>query len=257
MSRLVIVLGLFLLVDVKAAAYGQTAKRASTLGVEEPENTLAQNGLRGRGPIDEDIQKHYKKIEGEIKEKLASIPNHWDLPLGVARKDMTWTMFVRSLEKEALLAVHEGYMTAWCGAVSLLLLLSGAFFAYSRSKDVKDSSEVCQPFDEVPTGESENAKVLVQKGCMASTFGSFIFWMWVLLPLLGYVQMAVIALDHYLFAIHEPDLTWNQWAQPYLVVFVLSHFTLFLQTQYLARARVFFMLPAPLATATKVLIQDM
>jgi cation-transporting ATPase 13A3/4/5 len=166
-------------------------------------------------------------------------------------------MFARVAEREVLLAIHRGYMYAWCAAVMLLLMLTGAFMAMSQTIGIKDSSEVCQPFHEIPTGETENNKDLVQKGFVVSAFGGTVFWMWVLLPLLGYFQMAFIAADHYLFVVYEPDLTWNQWAQPYLLVFCFSHLTLFLQTQYLARAHVFFMLPAPLATATKVLIQDM
>jgi len=248
MHRLVIFLGLLFLVDGRAVLSKHEATKRRTIGVEEPQDNLTQKVLRGSAPLEEDLREQY--------EKLATIPNHWDIPL-IPVKDMTWWMFFRVVEKKALLAVHEGYLVAWCGAVTFLVCLTGAFAVMSQSLGgSKGDSEISQPFHEVPTGESESSKVLVQKGFVTSAFGSSVFWMWVLLPILGFAQMALIAADHYLFAMHEPDLTWNQWAHPYLLVFVLSHLTLFLQTQYLAKARVFFMLPAPLATATKILIQD-
>jgi cation-transporting ATPase 13A3/4/5 len=257
-ANIVIALAFIVSVD---GGFVKQVDRSSTLSVEEPLNNLSQQGLKGVPTVDDvndDLHGHYEKFKHLSRkqlEKLKSVPNHWDIPL-IPTKDMTWTMFVRHVEREVLLAVHEGYLVAWCVAVTILLAVTGVFVLMTRSGAVKDDSETCKPFEEIATGETENGKVLVQKGYGVSAFGAAVFWMWVLLPLLGYLQMALIALDHYFFVVYEPDLTWNQWAQPYLLVFVLSHVVLFLQTQFLAKARVFFMLPAPLHEATKVLIQE-
>jgi cation-transporting ATPase 13A3/4/5 len=255
------------LADGRALFGRQKANRSAFLIVDQPAGELTEKGLRGGVPFDKDLRKQYEKSEKELREQIErsqkdlreqyeklQMQGHWDLPL-VPQKDMSWWMFARVVEKDVLLAVHEGYMFAWCAAVTILLILTAAFVGYSHSLVGKDSSEMCQPFQEIPTGE-DIKDTLVQKGFAYSSIGASIYWLWVFLPLLGYIQMALIALDHYFFALHEPDLTWNQWAQPYLMVFCLSHLTLFLQTQYLARARVFFMLPEPLATATVILIQD-
>jgi cation-transporting ATPase 13A3/4/5 len=175
----------------------------------------------------------------------------------VVQTQRTWWMFFRDVEKEVMFAVHEWYVVAWCVAVATLLVLTCAFTIYSQTVTHKDESEICRPFEDVPTGESEHStKHLVQKGFRTSMFGGAVFWLWVMLPLMGYLQMSLITMDHYLFALHAPDLTWSQWAQPFLLVFVLSHVTVFLQTQFLAKARVFFMLPTPLVEAASILLQD-
>lgn len=175
----------------------------------------------------------------------------------IEKKRASWMLYLVAVEKKAFLAVHEWYVASWFMATAVLLLLSLAFTMFSRRAAQKEESEISQPFDEVPTGESEHStKHMVQKGFRVSAFGGFVFQLWVLLPVMGYLQMAIITLDSYLFALHAPDLTWSQWAQPFLLVFVLSHIVMYLQTQFLAKARVFFMLQTPLATAASILIQD-
>jgi cation-transporting ATPase 13A3/4/5 len=204
-----------------------------------------------------DIGGNTSASQAEAKSDLHQLPSHIVVVSPVVEETITWQMYVRRAEEAVMYAVHEWYLISWCVAVLSLLLLTAAFTVFSRSIAPKDESEkICKPFEFVPTGDSEDMHHLEQKGYGHSLFGGTIFWLWVLLPFLGYVQMGLIALDHYFFALHQPDLTWSQWAQPYLLVFILSHLALYLQTQFIARARVFFMLPAPLDTAKAVLIQD-
>mmetsp|Transcript_9419 Transcript_9419/g.15216 ORF Transcript_9419/g.15216 Transcript_9419/m.15216 type:complete len:1314 (+) Transcript_9419:53-3994(+) len=185
------------------------------------------------------------------------LPSHVDVaPLVVVEETQTWQMYLASVEAKVMYAVHEWYLISWCIAVFSLLAMTGLFAAYSRTMAPKDETDICKEFTFVPTGESEDRHHLEQKGYSFSLLGGSIFWLWVMLPFLGYAQMALIALDHYFFALHQPDLTWGQWAQPYLLVFIMSHLALYLQTQFIARARVFFMLPTPLMDAKSILIQD-
>merc|ERR1719502_399573 len=95
---------------------------------------------------------------------------------------------------------------------------------------------------------------LVQRGYQRSLFGECLYYLWLLLPAVGYLQMILFTLDYYLFAFHVPDQTWLQLGEPFLVVYVISHGVLFVQSYFLAKARVFFMSQAPLAEASKVLV---
>merc|ERR1719375_1723907 len=103
-----------------------------------------------------------------------------------------------------------------------LLVLTLVFACLCRGPSAKS---VEHPLEEVPTGESEGAepKRMVQIGYSPSIFGTMLYWLWVLLPLFGYGQMVWLTLDYYFYKLHSPDLTWAQLAEPFLLVFILSH----------------------------------
>lgn len=231
----------------------------------QPKGVLTEAGQHFDGVV-KTIKDFAEKLEPDTEIKIVNGD------VVIVKKDTTWSMFIANKVNDAFIAVHEWYLVAWTAAVGVLLALTVAFTIYSGTITHAEKSAICQPFDDVPTGQAakgprsvsrsvsqqfcHNGKHLVQNGFQTSGFGGTVFWLWVMLPLMGYCQMAVITMDYYLFALHTPDLTWSQWAQPFLLVFVMSHVTIFLQTQFLAKAQVFFKLPTPLAQASSILIQD-
>lgn len=173
-------------------------------------------------------------------------------------------------------AIRHRYEAAWLTAIVLLLGVTAAYAAAVKGKkspaEGAEKSEGAlvamdktsghrQPLDQVVTGEGDSSPggagppAMMQCGYVNSQIGQILFYTWVLVPALGYLQLALFTADQYLFELHSPDQTWIQLAEPFLLVFAISHIFFFLQCFSLGKARVFFMNPAGLDVAEKVLVE--
>jgi cation-transporting ATPase 13A3/4/5 len=146
------------------------------------------------------------------------------------------------------------YEIGWAAAMALLLILTVTYYV-TRLFGTPKKGGLEKPLEGVATGDGD-VKEQRQKGFGRSWFGEMLFILWLLVPVIGYIQLILFTLDYYLFAFHVPDQTWLQLGEPFLLVYLISHAVLFLQSLFYAKARVFFMRASFLSEATKVLIDD-
>jgi len=159
-----------------------------------------------------------------------------------------------------VLAVQRVYELIWICGVGLLTLCTAAYFAVKgTSTDNEEDTEARRKaFQKKATGIStdDHEFAMTQTGFVQCLIGTPLYFLWACVPLLGYIQMTVFTLDHYLFALHVPDQTWLQLAEPFLVVFLISHVVLFFQAYVGTKVRVFFMRTASLMESSHVLMAD-
>jgi hypothetical protein len=156
------------------------------------------------------------------------------------------------LSRYSPLLIQYMYEIGWGIAMGTLLLLTAMYAVGRRVGEVSKGTK--SEMEGVSTGDGETV-TLEQKGFTRSFFGTSIFYLWCAVPAIGYLQMILFTLDYYLFAFHVPDQTWLQLAEPFLMVYFISHFVLFAQGYCLAKARVFFMTQTPLTEATWILVE--
>lgn len=152
------------------------------------------------------------------------------------------------------LLVQHLYEIGWAAAMATLCILTLAYYA-TRLFGAPKKGELERPLEGVSTGDGE-VKSQRQKGFVRSIFGEMMFHLWLLVPLVGYIQLILFTLDYYIFAFHVPDQTWLQLGEPFLLVYLISHSVLFLQSLFYAKARVFFMRVSYLSEASSVLVDE-
>lgn len=158
------------------------------------------------------------------------------------------------LTRASALLVQHIFEISWGISIASLIFLTIAYGVHRRfasSGNKKESRNLHRKATAIGDEES-----LTQIGFVCSVFGEILFHLWCLVPAVGYLQMILFALDHYLYAFFVPDQTWLQLGEPFLLVFFISHVVLFIQSYAYAEVRVFFMRPAPLQEATSVFIED-
>mmetsp|Transcript_48168 Transcript_48168/g.112675 ORF Transcript_48168/g.112675 Transcript_48168/m.112675 type:complete len:1326 (-) Transcript_48168:54-4031(-) len=162
----------------------------------------------------------------------------------------------RNYGPKIVFPVQRWYEFAWAVAIFLLIACTAAYgLAYRPHAEAVEKHR--KALEQVSPAEGEKAaQEMFQRGYVDSLVGRLLYLLWVLLPTFGYTQLIFFTVDEYLLALHSPDLTWIQLAEPFLLIFAVSHLVIFLQCQYLAEAKVYFMMPSSLCDATFVLIEN-
>jgi len=205
----------------------------------------AAAGLNSTGPVAESGDSLLGGLQGFLA----------DAVLGSSTAEEVPAPF-RHYGPKIVFPVQRWYEFAWAVGIFLLIACTAAYgLAYRVHAETVDKHR--KALDQVSPGDGEkSAQEMFQRGYVDSLVGRLLYLLWVLLPTFGYTQLVFFTVDEYLLALHSPDLTWIQLAEPFLLIFAVSHLVIFLQCQYLAEAKVYFMMPSSLHDATFVLIEN-